>query len=142
MGKVTIGNCARNLNLTLRTNCIYTTQHPSYKMRRRKFYGILRYKEIIESDDQTKWEEKKKKKKKKEKKKKENLDLVVPVDHRVKLKESEKRHKYVDLARELKKLWNMKVTVISIVSDALGTVTKGLIQGLEGLDIRGRVDII
>ena len=27
----------------------------------------------------------------------------VPADHRVKLKESEKRHKYVDLARKLKK---------------------------------------
>ena len=27
--------------------------------------------------------------------------------HRVKLKESEKKYKYLDLARELKKLWNM-----------------------------------
>ena len=29
--------------------------------------------------------------------------FAVPVDHRVKLKESEKRDKYLDLARELKK---------------------------------------
>ena len=46
------------------------------------------------------------------------------VYHRVKLNEKEKRDKYQDLARELKKLWNMKVTVIPIIIVVLGTVTK------------------
>ena len=55
----------------------------------------------------------------------------VPVDHRVKLKENEKMDKYLDLAREVKKLWNMKVKVIPIVVGALGTVPKGLEKGLE-----------
>ena len=32
---------------------------------------------------------------------------------------------YLDLARELKKVWNMKVTIIPIVIGGLGTVTKG-----------------
>ena len=36
----------------------------------------------------------------------------------------------------------MKVTVIPIVIKALGTVTKGLVQGLEDLEIRGRVETI
>ena len=63
------------------------------------------------------------------KKKKKNrtcriVDFAVPADHRVKLKESEKKDKYLDLARELKKLWKMKVTVLLIVISALGTVTK------------------
>ena len=31
------------------------------------------------------------------------VDLAVPVDHRINLKESEKKDKYLDLARELKK---------------------------------------
>ena len=31
------------------------------------------------------------------------VDFAVPVDHKVKLKESEKKVKYIDLARELKK---------------------------------------
>ena len=31
------------------------------------------------------------------------MDFAVPVDHGIKLKESEKKNKYVDLARELKK---------------------------------------
>ena len=56
------------------------------------------------------------------------MDFAVPVNHREKLKENEKRDKYFDLARELKKLWNIKVTIILTVIDALGTVTKGLVQ--------------
>ena len=32
------------------------------------------------------------------------VDFAVPADHRVKLKESEKKNKYHDLARESKKL--------------------------------------
>ena len=50
------------------------------------------------------------------------LDFAIPANHRVKRKESEKRDKYLDLARELKKLWNIKVTVIPIV---IGTGTEG-----------------
>ena len=56
------------------------------------------------------------------------VDFVVQVDHRTKLKECEKKHKYLVLARELKKLWNMKVTFITIVTGAFGTVTKGLLK--------------
>ena len=36
----------------------------------------------------------------------------------------------------------MKVTIIPIVIGALGTVTKGLINGLEDLEIRERVETI
>ena len=70
------------------------------------------------------------------------LDFAVPVDHRIKLKECEKRDKYLDLARELKKLWNMKVTIIPIVIRAFGTVTKGLLKGLEDLEVGGRVECL
>ena len=68
------------------------------------------------------------------------MAFAVPANHRVKLKENKKKDKYLDLARELKKLWNKKVTVISIVIQALGRVTKVLAQGLEDLEIRGRVE--
>ena len=46
---------------------------------------------------------KKKKKKKKKKRTRWIVDFAVPADHRVKLKESEKKDKYLDLVRELKK---------------------------------------
>ena len=65
------------------------------------------------------------------------MDFAVLAEHRVKLKESEKKDKYLDLDWELKKLWSMKVTFIPTVIGALDTVTKGLIRGLEGLEIRG-----
>ena len=70
------------------------------------------------------------------------MDIAVLADHRVKLKESEKKDKYLDLARELQKLWYMKVTVIPVIFRTLGTATKRLILGLEDLEIRGREKII
>ena len=58
------------------------------------------------------------------------------------MKESEKRDKYLDLARELKKLWNIKVTMIPNVIGAPGTVIIGLVHGLENFEIRGLAETI
>ena len=70
------------------------------------------------------------------------MDFAVPADRRVKLKETKKKNKHLDLAWELNKLWNMKVIFIPIVIGALDTVTKGLVQGLEDLKTRGRGETI
>ena len=70
------------------------------------------------------------------------MDFAVPAGRRVKLKGNKKKDKYPDLTRELKKLRNMKVMIIPIVIGALCTVTKGLVQGVEDLKIRGRVETI
>ena len=81
----------------------------------------------------------------KEKKKKRTCRIVnfaVPADHRIKLKESEMKNKYLDLARELKKLWNMKVTIIPVMVGAFGSVPKVLLTELEDLEIKGRVKTI
>ena len=59
------------------------------------------------------------------------VDFAIQTDHRVKIKESKKRDKYVDLAGELKKLWNMKVTDVLIVINAFGTIPTGLVKTLE-----------
>ena len=85
---------------------------------------------------------KKKKKKRKEKRICKIVDFAVPADHRINLKECEKKDKYLDLARELKKLWHMKVTIVPIVIGAFGTITKGLLKGLEDLEVGGRVETI
>ena len=63
------------------------------------------------------------------------MDSAVPVNHRVKIKENEKR----DLARVLKKLCDVKVAVLTIVIGALRIILKGLIKGLEDLEIRGQM---
>ena len=65
-----------------------------------------------------------------------------PADSKVKMKKSEKRDQYLDLARELKELWNKKVTVVPIIVCALGTIHKGLVKELEDLEIRGQVKTI
>ena len=70
------------------------------------------------------------------------VDFAVPADHRINLKESEKKDKYLDLARELKKLWNMRLTVVPIVIGVLGTITQGLLKGLEDLEIGRRTETI
>ena len=69
-------------------------------------------------------------------------DFAAPANYRIKLKESEKTDKYLDLTRELQKLSNMKVMVIPTVIGPLGTVTKVLVQWLEDLEITGRVETI
>ena len=48
------------------------------------------------------------------------MDLVIPVNHRVKVK-GKKLEKYLNLERELKKLLIMKVTMIQIIVRHLGT---------------------
>ena len=72
-----------------------------------------------------------------------NSGLFCPSWLRSKTKgKRRKRDKYLDLARELINLGNMKVTVIPIVNSVLGTVTKGLVQRQEDFEIKGRVETI
>ena len=79
------------------------------------------------------------------KKKEENLQncrFAVPADHRINMKEWEKKDRYLDLARELKKLWKIKVTIVPIVIGAFGTITKGLFKGREDSEIDEQVETI
>ena len=66
------------------------------------------------------------------------MDFAVPAAHRVKVKENEKRDKYLDLARERSRPLNMRVAVISIIIGTLGTVHKSLERELEESEIGGR----
>ena len=56
------------------------------------------------------------------KKKRENFAFLA--DHRVKLKENNKKDKQFDLDLELKKTWNMKVTVTQIVIGVISSFTR------------------
>ena len=53
------------------------------------------------------------------------VDFAVPADYKIKLKGSEK-----------------KMTIIPMMIGAFGTVTEGLLQGLEDLEAGGRVETI
>ena len=50
--------------------------------------------------------------------------------------------KYLDLARELKRLWNAKVTMIPIKVGGIGTIPKGLMKRLEKLEIRRKSETL
>ena len=64
------------------------------------------------------------------------IDFAIPYDTRVNSKEVEKTEKYQDLAREIKKLWGMRVTVIPIIIGALWTTPKKLKKRLEDIGIK------
>ena len=138
--------CARNLNLTIpfdRTiyfllNGISTTQHLSLKVIYINTYGILHTHGSPNFCQRSRPNNNQQQKKRNCK----IVDFAVPAELRIKLKECEKKDEYFDLARELKKLWNMKMTFIPTVIGAFGTVTKGLLKGLEDLEVGGRVETI
>ena len=69
------------------------------------------------------------------------VDFAVSADYN-KSEGKWKKDKYLDLARELKKLWNMKVTIVPIGIGTSGTITKGLLKGLEDVEVGGRVETI
>ena len=50
------------------------------------------------------------------------IDVAVPGDAKVELKEKEKIDKYQDLAKELRKLWKVKTRVVPIVTGAVRTI--------------------
>ena len=58
------------------------------------------------------------------------------------MKENENMDKYQDLARELKKLWDMKLMLIAIVAVALRTIPKSLEMEVENFEIRRRINTI
>ena len=70
------------------------------------------------------------------------VDLAVLTDHRVKMKKSKKINKYFDLFRKLKKMWQMKLRVISMIIGALGTVPDGLEKRLAKSEIRAKIKTI
>ena len=72
--------------------------------------------------------------------KKENLlasGFSVTVDHWAKIKENEKNDNTYSLPENEKYLWNIKMTGITIVIRVLVTFHKGLVNGLEEVEIEG-----
>ena len=68
------------------------------------------------------------------------MDVDVLTKHRVKLKDNKKRDRYLDIAKEIEKLWNMKVMVNTLVVSALEIVSKESVRGLEEREIGGRAE--
>ena len=67
------------------------------------------------------------------------IDFAYPYDGRVDTKELEKIEHYQDLARELRKIWNMKVKVIPLAIGALETKPKKLRSWLKEIGIATQI---
>ena len=65
---------------------------------------------------------------------KKERELAVSNRWTTDLKENKKIDQYLDLVRELKKQWNMRMTVILIVISALETVPKSLEKKIWGTE--------
>ena len=59
------------------------------------------------------------------------IDMTVPSDRNIALKEIEKKSKYKDLDLEIQKMWRIKSVVILMVVGALGTVKKGMEENIK-----------
>ena len=67
------------------------------------------------------------------------IDFAIPYGTRVDHKEVEKIEKYLNLARELKKMWNTKAPVVLFVVAALGTPAKALEKRLKTIGIETKL---
>ena len=67
------------------------------------------------------------------------IDMSVPSNRNIALKESEKKSKYKDLELEKQRMWHMKTKVIPVVVGALGTVKKGMVENIKKVSERATV---
>ena len=65
--------------------------------------------------------------------------FAASVDHKVKLKESEKGEKYVDLDKTEKKYGTCRWRWLPFVIGTLGTIPKALVREVEDFEIIGQV---
>ena len=63
------------------------------------------------------------------------IDFAVPADSKIEEKEKDKIEKYQELGRELQKIWNVKVKIISLVVGSLGAIPKQFGNRLKQIGI-------
>ena len=63
------------------------------------------------------------------------IHFAVPGDSRIEEKEKDKIEKYQDLGRELQKIWNVKVKIITLVVGSLGAIPKQFGNKLKQINI-------
>ena len=71
------------------------------------------------------------------------IDITVPGDKRIELKEQEKKDIYSELRQEEKNISNLsQVVVVSVVIGALGVTSKRLKDWLEKLNVKSSIDLL
>jgi hypothetical protein len=68
------------------------------------------------------------------------IDVAIPADRNVVQKEAENKLKYKSLGIEIKRMWNLKCTIIPDIIGATGIVTKSLRKNLEAITGKHSID--
>jgi len=61
------------------------------------------------------------------------IDVAIRADRNAVQKEAEKKLKYKSLCIEIKRMWNLKCTIILVIIGATGIVTRSLRKNLEAV---------
>ena len=61
------------------------------------------------------------------------IDVAIPSDRNVVQKEEENTLQYKSLCIEIQRMWNMKCTIIPVMTGATGIVTRSLRKNLEAV---------
>ena len=67
------------------------------------------------------------------------IDMSIPSDRKIALKEIEKKSKHKDLEFEIQRMWQMKTEVILVVVGALGAIKKGMVENIKRVSERANV---
>ena len=70
------------------------------------------------------------------------IDIAVPADQNIRMKEIRKMEKYPELAREITKMWDVKTRTVPIVVGALGAISIQFNHFLELLKIDTSMETI
>ena len=68
------------------------------------------------------------------------INVAIPVDRNAVQKEAKKKLKYKSLCTEIQQMWNLKCTIIPIITGATGIVTRSLRKNLEVVPGKHSID--
>jgi hypothetical protein len=66
--------------------------------------------------------------------------VAINADRNVVQKEAEKSLKYKSLGIEMQRMWNLKCTIIPVITGATGTVTRSLRKNVETIPGKHSID--
>jgi hypothetical protein len=66
--------------------------------------------------------------------------VAIPTDRNAVQKEAEKKLKYKSLCIEIQRMWNLKCTLIPVITGATGIVMRSLRKNLEAVPVKHSTD--
>ena len=68
------------------------------------------------------------------------IDVAIPADKNIVQKEAEKKLKYKSLCIEIQRTWNLKCTIVPVITGATGIVARSLRENLETIPGKHSID--